>query len=281
MPSTSIDDCSIYYEIFGEGPPLVITGGGREGLVDSRPLAEKLGRKYRVILWDRAGVGRSDVCFDAACDLELWANQLSTLLYRLEAAPAYLVASSNGARASLVTALRYPDAVQALFLYLITGATERAAKNVSSLFVETADAARGGMEAVLTLPYWQGRISENAANRGRLLAMRPDDVERTMRRWAGAFDPTHTIMGLSDDDLRRIRAPARIIDATEPTDLMRRFNWELAERLPFAELVTDDAFQAEWSELAADYGLGSGHYTAAPSLERLIDNFVQDMERRA
>jgi hypothetical protein len=33
MPATSIDDCSIYYEILGDnGPPVVITPGGRNSL---------------------------------------------------------------------------------------------------------------------------------------------------------------------------------------------------------------------------------------------------------
>jgi pimeloyl-ACP methyl ester carboxylesterase len=279
MPSTSINDCAIHYEVHGTGVPVVLTGGGREGCEESRPLAEALAGKYQVILWDRATIGQSDVQFDGPRDLELWATQLHELLRRLDVGPAYLVGPSNGARVSMVTALRYPAIVKGLFLFLITGGSDRAVRNLSEVFVATHQAIEtGGMEAVTELPFWRDRIAANPANRGRLLAMAPAEAQPTMRRWADAFDPSHRIMGLSDDDLRRIKVPARVLDATEPTDLMRRYNRELAERLPNADLIADADFQQEWTELCQRHGLGAGHYTEAPSLARLVDAFVSERE---
>jgi pimeloyl-ACP methyl ester carboxylesterase len=98
MPATSIEDCAIYYEVLGpsQGVPLVLTGGGRNPLDLARPLGERLAAEFRVILWDRANIGRSDVAFRGARDLDLWSDQLAALLRRLDAAPAYLCAASAG-----------------------------------------------------------------------------------------------------------------------------------------------------------------------------------------
>jgi len=64
----------------------------------ARALAEQLAADFRVLLWDRANVGRSDVQFRGARDLDLWSDQLAALLRRLDAAPAYLCAASAGSR---------------------------------------------------------------------------------------------------------------------------------------------------------------------------------------
>ena len=65
--------------------------------------------------------GGSDVVFRGASDLDLWSDQLEQLLHLLDAWPAYLAGASSGARVSIRTALRYPDAVRGLFLWLLSG----------------------------------------------------------------------------------------------------------------------------------------------------------------
>lgn len=279
MPATSIDDCSIDYEVVGSGAPIVITGGGRESMAESRSLAEKLSTRYRVILWDRTTTGASDLQFDGPRDLDLWATQLATLLYRLDAAPAYLVASSAGARTSLVTALRYPDAVKGMLLYLISGQAPGAIEHLSKGYRDTAAAAeQGGMAAVMKLDYWAEQIRANPANRGRLLAMDPQEVARTLRRWAAGFDPTTPMMGLTASDLERIKTPTRVMEATEPTTKLRRYNRELAQWLPNAELIEDAQFQADWTSICEQHGIGSGHYTEIASLPRVTDEFISMRE---
>lgn len=102
MPATSIDGCSIYYEILGDnGPPVVITPGDRNPLDNARTLAQELSLGFRV--------------------LNLWCDQLAMLLRRLEFGPAYLRAQSAGSRVSYVTASRYPEVVRGMYLWLVSG----------------------------------------------------------------------------------------------------------------------------------------------------------------
>jgi len=73
----SINGAKVYYEEMGQGVPVVYTPGGRHDIEVVRPLAQKLARKYRVILWERANTGRSDVVYTGARDVDLWSDQLA------------------------------------------------------------------------------------------------------------------------------------------------------------------------------------------------------------
>lgn len=63
MPRIPVDGVEIHYRILGDGPPLVLTPGGRFPLdvPGLRPLAEALAERYTVLLWDRPNTGGSDV----------------------------------------------------------------------------------------------------------------------------------------------------------------------------------------------------------------------------
>jgi pimeloyl-ACP methyl ester carboxylesterase len=89
---------NVYYEEYGQGVPLVLTPGGQSDAETTRGVSEKLASKFRVIAWDRANVGYSDVVFKGARDVDLWSDQLAELLGSLKAAPACLASCSGGMR---------------------------------------------------------------------------------------------------------------------------------------------------------------------------------------
>ena len=55
MPATSIDDCGVYYEVLGQGVPLVLTPGGRNPLEMARGLAEQLAAELSAISYQLSG----------------------------------------------------------------------------------------------------------------------------------------------------------------------------------------------------------------------------------
>ena len=277
MPSTSIDDCSIYYEILGEGPTLVLTPGARNPLSMARKLAEQLAADFRVILWDRANIGRSDVQFRGARDLDLWADQLATLLRRLDAAPAYLCAPSAGARVSFTTALHYPEVVRGLYLWLASGGPvgERLAYGYYGQFAEVAE--RSGMAGVAAEPYWAERIEHNPANRARLLAYDPVEFAQVMRRWQHAIRTDDPLFGATEDDLRRISVPTAILGAAEDTGHPRELSIRAAELIPDAEYLEDPEFQAEWPGLQQQ---NLANYEQPAALPRLIRDWLVKAEAR-
>src|SRR5262245_25244298 len=97
-----IHGAKVYYEEMGQGVPVVYTPGGRHDLSVARAIAEKLAKKYHVIIWERAITGRSDVVYTGARDVDMWSDQLAELLRVLGMRPAYLTGPSLGARTSYI-----------------------------------------------------------------------------------------------------------------------------------------------------------------------------------
>lgn len=116
MPRIPVDGVEIHYRILGDGPPLVLTPGGRFPLdvPGLRPLAEALAERYTVLLWDRPNTGSSDVRFDGPAESRMWADALAGLLDALGMSPAVVAGGSAGARMSIETALRHPRSVVAV-----------------------------------------------------------------------------------------------------------------------------------------------------------------------
>jgi pimeloyl-ACP methyl ester carboxylesterase len=100
----------IYYEIKGEGPPLVLIHGG---LLDSRMWDDQfdvLATRYRVIRYDASSHGRSATPPDAYFDHV----DLDRLLTHLGVDRAILVGLSFGGRVAVDFALEHPDRVEAI-----------------------------------------------------------------------------------------------------------------------------------------------------------------------
>jgi pimeloyl-ACP methyl ester carboxylesterase len=242
----------------------------------ARHIADNLAADFRVILWDRANIGRSDVQFRGARDLDLWSDQLAALLKRLDAAPAFLCAPSAGARVSFTTALRYPEVVRGMFLWLPSGGPvgERLAYGYYGQFAELAE--REGMPAVAAEPYWAERIEQNPANRGRLLAQDPTQFAQVMRRWQRAIRVDDPLFGATEDDLRRIDVPTAILGAAEDTGHPQELSKRAAQLIPNCEYLEDAEFQAEWPDLQRQ---ALANYEQPSSLPRLIRNWLSTQLR--
>lgn len=60
MPSIKVDDISIYYEMHGQGEPLLLINGLGADISEFRALIERIARAHRVIAFDNRGSGQSD-----------------------------------------------------------------------------------------------------------------------------------------------------------------------------------------------------------------------------
>jgi pimeloyl-ACP methyl ester carboxylesterase len=116
MPLRSVNGVRIGYDESGAGPPVVWVHGGftdRRGVDLMVPF---LADRYRVITYDRRGHSESErrpgqqAVADHVADL-------AALLGALDAAPAHLLANSDGGEVALKLALRRPDLVASLCLH--------------------------------------------------------------------------------------------------------------------------------------------------------------------
>ena len=272
MPTITIDGCNVFYQESGSGTPIVLTAGGRAGLEATQPLAEKLSATCRVIQWDRANVGRSDVAFHGPSDLDLWADQLSELLRQIGATTVYLAGASAGSRISYHAARRHPQQVRGLFLWQVSAGPVAQVLGINYYGAYADVAEKDGMPGVMQTPFFAERIEMNPANRDLLLAIDPQDFVQVMRRWQGVFRPEDPVIGATEEELGQINVPAMVLagcDDSHPRDR----SLLLAKLLPDAEVVDPPGFAEEWVRVSA-LGPPGTMYAHMSPLPELIRGFI-------
>jgi len=226
MAYLKIRDVNLHYRVFGrQGPWLALITGGRRGFNEFVALAEKIAAHgVRVVLHDRRNTGASDILIDGKDgEEEIWTDDLYELLGRLEARPAVVGGGSSGARTSILTYLRHPDAVRALFLMRLTGGEFAAGRLPEMYYGQFIKAAReGGMAAVCATEQYQERIAANPANRERLMRMDPKRYVEVMSNWLAIFTrgPVAPMYGVTDAQLASIRVPSIVIPGNDKTHSM-------------------------------------------------------------
>lgn len=117
MPEAAVNGIRLYYEEHGEGAPIACIHGGGSSAVMWGDAVLELGRRGRVISYDRRGCARSErpEPYERTTVAEQ-ADDAAALLDALEATPGVVIARSYGGAVAVDLALRYPDTVRALVL---------------------------------------------------------------------------------------------------------------------------------------------------------------------
>ena len=113
MPVNKINGINIYYEIHGEGEPIIFGNGvfsNTLGWVNQLPVFSK---DYQVILYDMRGQGQSEKP-DSPYSFDIHADDQRALLEHLGISKVHHVGISYGAELGLVFALKYPDMLKSL-----------------------------------------------------------------------------------------------------------------------------------------------------------------------
>ena len=233
MPTVTVNGASIVYEVFGEGPLLVWTEGGRFGRNElSYLVAGHFSRQYSVLIWDRRnGFGASDVALSNSPNyMTTDVEDLHALLRNVGLGPACFAGASAGSSLSLWMAHRYPEDVRSLVLFSApTDDTALVSPSVHKHCFSLAEIAeREGMQAAIdaSTASWigelQGQSSErgtwlaqtiyrNPSNRARVLAIDPQSFAETMRRWGTFLLSMSWPAGLAEEDVRSISFPVMIV----------------------------------------------------------------------
>ena len=115
MSYFTYSDKRIYFEDKGEGTPLILLHGNTSCGKMFDPIIPEFAKKYRVIVPDFLGNGRSDRLDRWPSDLWFdWAKQVKALCDHLGLAKIDLIGSSGGALAAINFALEYPELVNAV-----------------------------------------------------------------------------------------------------------------------------------------------------------------------
>lgn len=117
MPKLHRDGVNIHYDIFGNGPPLLLTHGYSSTSAMWQGQIEALSKHHTLILWDMRGHGQSDYPDDPAAYSEaLTVGDMAALLDKADAETAIVGGLSLGGYMSLAFYRAHPARVRALLI---------------------------------------------------------------------------------------------------------------------------------------------------------------------
>jgi len=266
MPTVNLD-IDMYYEIHGEGEPLVLINGLGLDISSWMPQVPSLSQKFRVVLFDNRGVGRTDAPRPIYAISEM-ADDTEALLNALDIDKAHIMGLSMGGLIAQEFALKYPRRLKSLIL--------------------ATTAARLSPHAGQVIQLWQNMVQED---------VKPETCLREMFLWVftdkffendeqvksflNVFlnhphpQPAHGFSGQaaaclkhdSLDRLGRITVPTLVIAGREDIFIPVKLSEELAAGIPNAELVVLE-------------GGGHGFCTEIPEkFNRAVLDFLSRVEK--
>lgn len=213
----TVPGASLYYEVRGSGPVLLMIPGGPADAGAFRKIAAELAPYYTVVTYDPRGLSHSPLegPFEDGRAVEINADDAHRLISALTEEKAYVFGSSGGAVISLELARRHPEQIATLVAHEtpaaavmpdraraqdemidITGTYEAAGLDAAFAKFMAHNRIRGGPQAP------QG---EPTPEQLEAMAM----MQRNMEFW---FGHTMRAIGLYEPDFAALKtAPCRII----------------------------------------------------------------------
>lgn len=227
----------LYYEVVGEGPPIVLIHGWSLNLEMWDPQVPALSQHFRVIRYDRRGFGRSSGGEDATWD----AADLAALLDHLGEDKVHVLGMSQAGRVALQFALRNPDRVSSIILH---GATPP-----EGLGLPWSGADRNPFEAWARIAREEGVDAFRRAWAAHPLmgvpAGRPDvraRLDELLQSYSGGrilnpSSPSGPVRPVTMEDLSRVGAPTLVLIGENEVPYLQMVAHGLAYYIPNARLV--------------------------------------------
>ena len=155
MTSVSANDTTLYYELRGDGPSLLLISGATGDAGHWTDVADKLADKYTVITYDRRGNSRSPRPPGwTSTTVDEQADDAAALLRGVGLSPAIVVGTSAGASIAANLAIRHPEVLRAVVFHepvFKSGVTNAAAIWTRRKALIEEGMAKGGIRAATEL----------------------------------------------------------------------------------------------------------------------------------
>jgi pimeloyl-ACP methyl ester carboxylesterase len=212
--TVNLNGIDIYYEVYGEGPPLLLLHGGLANGTYFAYQIPVLAQTHQVIVMDSRGHGRSS--FDETqITYEVMANDVLALMDHLNIESADLVGWSDGGIIGLEIALTHPERLNKVVAYGANFDPSGVRLDVgqNAYFNAYIEAAAADYQTTSPAPERWDEFLANIAN-----------------MWA--TEPNYSM-----DQLRGIKTPFLILDGEEEEAIDLNQTKLMAELIPGAELI--------------------------------------------
>jgi pimeloyl-ACP methyl ester carboxylesterase len=271
VAEAEVNGVTLYYELHGDGEPLVLVHGSWVDATEWQPVIADLANSYRVLAYDRRGHSRSERP-DTQGSVDEDGDDLAGLLETLDLVPAHVVTNSFGGNVALRLAPRRPELFRSLtcheppLLGLLAedpesrGLMQQVGASVESVAGRIAGgdherAARQFVEEVALGPGAWDKL--------------PSEVRKIVINNAPTFldelgDPD--AVNIEEGSLERIEAPVHLTGGSESPPPFGRVLDRLAEMIPRATRETIE---------------GAGHDPHVEAPDRYVEVTVRAVRQAA
>ena len=238
MPTVKVGDIHMYYEVHGEGEPLVLIMGLGSDLSNWMFQTPEFSKRYQVIAFDNRGVGRSDAP-DGPYSVKMMADDTVGLMDVLGVDKAQILGVSMGGFIAQELALRHPPRVRSLILVATAAAgTYRLAAHTTGAWAAAkAEGVSPRTFFRLVFPFlFTDKFFENS-----LMVETALDAMAASPYLQPAHAFAHQVTACIEHNARgrlsQIAAPTLVLVGKDDILLPVKLSEELAAGIPKAELV--------------------------------------------
>jgi pimeloyl-ACP methyl ester carboxylesterase len=181
-----VNDIAMYYEVYGEGPPLVLIHGSGQSIADMAAQIDGFRDQYQVIVGDSRAHGKSGMS-EQQMTYRQMASDWAGLISELAGEPVRVIGWSDGGNIALELARAYPNLIERV---AVMGAN--LAPNESAVY-----------------PWAVNWVQEESANIDRQL-----EAGDTSQNWAALKQQFYLLRELPDmtlEELASIEAPVLVM----------------------------------------------------------------------
>lgn len=234
MPYAHVNGVKLYYEIYGEGEPVILIGGLGSQLQSWAMQVPIYSKYFKIVVFDNRGSGKSDKP-EERYSTEDMAHDTASLMNELGIKSAHVIGKSMGGMIGQWLAILYPEKVQKLVLGCTSASRDEVGDEILRMGREIATEL--GTKAVwlmaLYLGYTREYIEENLGTIKKVMSSVPEDPEALK----GYIGQSFACEGHNTRELlNQISASTLVMLGERDLIASPKRSKELAERISSAEL---------------------------------------------
>jgi 3-oxoadipate enol-lactonase len=215
---TEVNGIELWYEISGEGEPVVQIHGAGFGHFNFAPATPELAQHFQVIDFDLRGYGQSDRPVQHY-EMEVWADDVAGLLDALDLEAAHVHGTSMGGMIAIVFAGKYPQRTTSVVINCAAAKLGQAGRLIFKNWIDIArlDPDGPGSHILAELIAWQALSKRFLETPDGVAAI--DTIQQILRDSNRIEVFTAACQAMCDMDIRdwlpKVTSPALVLGGDE------------------------------------------------------------------
>ncbi|HSX11893.1 MAG TPA: alpha/beta hydrolase [Rhabdochlamydiaceae bacterium] len=237
MPFVKVNDIELYYELQGDGPPLILIAGFAAHSAIWKDYIAPLSKQYQLLIFDNRGAGQSEAP-EIPYSIEMMAEDIVALMEALKISNAHFLGLSMGGAIVLQLCIEHPDKVKKA---IVAGAFAKLPETAKWQIQASRKLLEAGMPFELFLESLLPWLFSNA------FLSDTENVKKQLHQWthnpypqspAGYYGQSDAILQLDlRDRLKEIQCKTLVIAGEEDLYIPSSCFHQLMKRIPNAKLA--------------------------------------------